>query len=64
MIEKIDILNALDKLQFNLKTVIILKYYNDLTFDQIAIVLACPTSTIKSRYYNALNQLKIILENK
>lgn len=61
--KKIDLLNALDKLDDNLKTIVILRYYNDLQLNQIAEILSCPVSTVKTRLYRALDILRHTLHN-
>ena len=40
------------------RTVILLKFYEDMTFREIAQVLRKPESTVKSDYYRGMNQLK------
>ena len=42
--------------------VIILKYYNQYTFQEIAEIYNVSVSTMKSRHYQALVQLKKIME--
>jgi RNA polymerase sigma-70 factor, ECF subfamily len=44
--------------------VIILKEYQELTFAQIAEVLGLPASTVKTRLYRGLSQLRIALERQ
>jgi RNA polymerase sigma-70 factor (TIGR02954 family) len=53
---------AVYKLKANYQKVIILKYYEDLTLQQIANVLEKPEGTIKTWLHKALKQLKGILE--
>ncbi|HEC78522.1 MAG TPA: RNA polymerase sigma factor [candidate division WOR-3 bacterium] len=54
--------NALNQLPEVQKEVVILKQYQGLTFAEIAVVLNCPESTVKSRMYQALRKLKKILK--
>lgn len=54
--------NAVDKLDGDLKTVVILRYYNDLKIKQIAKIMNANLSTTKSRLYKALSILKDELE--
>jgi len=59
--EKMDILQALEQLDEKYKTVILLKYYRDLTVKDIAIILECPEGTVKTNLYRGLQQLKTYL---
>jgi RNA polymerase sigma-70 factor (ECF subfamily) len=45
-----------------LREVIVLKEFEDLTFQEIADTLDVPLSTVKSRLYTALKQLRLRLE--
>ncbi len=53
-----DLDKALDLLDIKYKSIIILKFYEDMTFKQISEVLKKPESTIKTNYYRALELLK------
>lgn len=48
---------ALADLPAKQKAVVVMKVYEDMTFDEIAEVLDQPVSTIKSRLYKAFNNL-------
>ena len=52
------VLNALSLLQAEQQAVIELKFFQELTFEEIAEVLDVPLSTIKSRLYSGLEILK------
>jgi RNA polymerase sigma-70 factor (TIGR02954 family) len=56
--------DAVYKLKANYQKVIVLKYYEDLTVQQIASVLEKPEGTIKTWLHKALKQLKAILEKE
>ncbi|MFD2044586.1 sigma-70 family RNA polymerase sigma factor [Ornithinibacillus salinisoli] len=56
--EKIDLYQLLDYLNERDKTVIILKYYEDLTNREIADILQCPEGTVKSSLHRSLKLLK------
>jgi RNA polymerase sigma-70 factor, ECF subfamily len=56
--EKMDLAGAIERLDIQYKTVIILRYYEDLTIKQIAEMLHCPEGTIKTRLHRAINLLK------
>lgn len=55
--ERMRVRQALADLPPKQKAVVVMKVYEDMTFDEIAEVLDQPVSTIKSRLYKALNNL-------
>jgi len=57
----IDLYNAIDKLNEKFKSVIILKYVEDMTISQISEVLNFPEGTVKVYLKRALGVLKIEL---
>lgn len=59
--ENTDLENALDQLPLQMREVIVLRYFEDLTIESVAKVLSIPVSTAKSRLYKALQLLKIEL---
>jgi len=52
---------ALDHLPFEQRETIVLKIYEGLKFSEIAEIAECPVSTVKSRLYLGLTQLKKVL---
>jgi len=60
--EKMDLLDAIYRLDEKYKTVLLLKYYEDLTFEQIAEVLDEPIGTVKSNGKRALAKIKKALK--
>lgn len=60
---KLVIQNAINKLNENLKTVIILYYYNDMSIEEISKITGCFKATVKSRLFYARNALKKQLGN-
>lgn len=56
--EKMDLLEAIEQLDEKYKTVIILKYYQDLPVKDIAALLNCPQGTVKTNIHRAIQQLK------
>lgn len=52
---------ALDELPFEQRETIVLKIYEGLKFSEIAEIAECPVSTVKSRLYLGLGQLRKIL---
>ena len=53
---------AVQALPPDLREVIVLKEFEELTFQEIADALQIPLSTVKSRLYTALRQLRLRLE--
>ncbi len=58
-VEYLDLHDALNKLDDKLKTIIILKYFEDLTIREIADILGEPINTVKTNLYRTLKKLKI-----
>jgi RNA polymerase sigma-70 factor (ECF subfamily) len=46
-----------------LRLVLVLRHYEDMSFEDIARLTGTPASTLKSRFAAALNQLRIRLRN-
>lgn len=53
---------AIDHLSPKLKTLVILRFFEDMKFEEIAEVTSTKLSTVKSRLYKALKILKIDIE--
>jgi len=53
---------AVDSLKEKYKTIVILKYFQDMTLAEISEVMQCPLGTVKTNLYKALKELKINLE--
>ena len=53
---------AISKLQEKYKIPIVLYYFKDLKYEDIAQILKIPVGTVKSRVYAGKNKLKEILE--
>lgn len=54
----VDLHQAIDQLSESHKTVIILRYFEDLKIDQIAEVINTNVNTVKSRLYTAMDHLR------
>lgn len=50
--------SALDRLTPDQREAVVLKVYEGFKFDEMAEILECPVSTVKSRLYTALDLLK------
>jgi RNA polymerase sigma-70 factor (ECF subfamily) len=59
--ESLDLYKAIDQLELKLKTVIILRFYEDMKLQDIAKATGTNLSTVKSRLYTALDRLKAII---
>lgn len=55
---------AINKLEDDFKTIIILRDINGLTYNEISEILSCNLGTVKSRLSRARKSLKEILENE
>lgn len=53
---------AINSLPEDLRQVIVMKEFEEMTFQEISEILDMPLSTVKSRVYNALKQLRLKLE--
>lgn len=56
--ERIFLMESLDKLPDKYKKVIVLKYFDDLTFKEIGEILDIPESTVKTNLYKGISILK------
>lgn len=62
--EKLDLYKAIDILKEDYKIVIILKYFNDMTIEEISKVMNIPINTVKSHIKRSKEQLnKILMED-
>lgn len=59
--EKLDIRDALEDLEQELKIIVVLYYYEDMSIKDIAETLNIPEGTVKSRLSRARNKLKDLL---
>lgn len=60
--EKMDLYNAIDILKDKYKTVIILRYFNNMSIDEIATTMEIPSNTVKSHIRRAKESLSKILK--
>jgi RNA polymerase sigma-70 factor, ECF subfamily len=60
--ETLAVRRAINSLPIELRQVVIMKEFEELTFREIAIALDLPLSTVKSRLYTALKQLQMRLQ--
>ena len=60
--DDIDIYKCVQKLNDKLKTVIILRFFEDMKIEEIAKVTNTNVNTVKSRLYKALEELKKAVE--
>lgn len=54
----IDLYQAIDKLKPKLRTVVVLRFFEDKSLEEISLITKTNLSTIKSRLYKALEELK------
>jgi RNA polymerase sigma-70 factor (ECF subfamily) len=55
---KLAVRSALDRLSDDHREAVLLKVYQGFKFEEMAEILSCPVSTVKSRLYTALDLLK------
>lgn len=60
--EKMDLYNAIDTLKDKYKTVIILRYFNNMSIDEIASTMEIPSNTVKSHLRRAKDSLSKVLK--
>ena len=60
--ERLDLYNAVDLLSENYKTVVIMKYFNDMKVKDISKVMNIPENTVKTYLNRAKGSLKNILK--
>lgn len=57
-----DLKDALNRLEEPDRTIVILRYFEDMKIEDIAYILQKNVSTVKSKLYRAMHKLKISLE--
>ncbi len=61
-VDEIGIMDCICKLNPKSSIYLTLRFYNDMTYEEVANTLKQPVSTVKYKTKKALNELKIILE--
>jgi RNA polymerase sigma-70 factor (ECF subfamily) len=60
-----DLLNKeVERLPFRQRTALVLRVYEDLSFNEIAEIMECPYDTAKANYRHALMKLKEVFEDR
>lgn len=62
--ENLDLKQALERLPVKYKTVIILRYFEDLSIQEISYIINKNLSTTKTRLYKALQLLRLDLDEE
>ncbi len=62
--QKIDLLRAIDSLPPKLRTIILLRFFEDMKLEEIAAVTGLNLNTVKTRLYRGLNLLKISISEE
>ena len=55
---------AINELEPKYKKIIILKYFQDMTIEEISRVLKCPEGTVKTWTHRALTQLRVLVNKE
>lgn len=64
IVENIDMYNIIQKLNYKLKTVIVLRFFENMKIEEIAFITKTNISTVKSRLYKAIKEIKLNLNEK
>lgn len=64
LIENLDIYHLIQNLKPKIKTVIMLRYFENFKIEEIAQILNVNTNTVKSRLYKGLRELKESMEGR
>jgi RNA polymerase sigma-70 factor (ECF subfamily) len=59
---EIAVARALDTLSAEQREAIVLKVYHGFRFEEIAEIISCPLSTVKTRVYTGFSQLRAVLQ--
>ena len=59
--ELVELRDALGRLRPKLRSAVVLRYYLDLSFDEIAAMLGCRPATVRSLIHRAVNELRGVL---
>lgn len=54
----------LNQLSENHRVIMVLKFYDDMTYQEIADVLCCPLGTVKSRIHEGIKHLRRLMNGK
>lgn len=58
------VMDAVQELTVEKRTCVMMKYFNDMSVDEIAKTMEVPVSTVKNRLFNARKELKSLFEKK
>ena len=58
----IELYNAIDKLSEDIKTVVMLHYYEEMTLKEISEITDTNLNTVKTRLYSGLKKLKLLVK--
>ena len=59
--QNLDLYHAIDMLEPDEKSYVILKYFEECTYKEMSDILKMPQSTIKSKIYRSLKKMKYYL---
>ena len=62
--ENLDLQKALDALPVNYRSVVILRYFEDLKLEEIAAILNENVNTVKTRLYKSLKKLRVQMNDE
>ena len=64
IVEMIDLYTAIDKLNPKLRTVIVLRFFESMSLEEISKITKVNINTTKSRLYKAIKELKILIRKE
>ena len=64
LVEKIDVYETIQKLNEKLKTVIILRFFENLKIEEIAYITKTNSNTVKSRLYKGMEEIRKEIERR
>ncbi|MBW5467795.1 sigma-70 family RNA polymerase sigma factor [Brevibacillus formosus] len=62
--DELEVIPAVEKLSFKLKEIVVLRYYQNCSLEEIAVILQIPLGTVKSRHHLAMKKLKEHFEHR
>ena len=64
LIKEVRVQKMINELPEKQKVVILLKFYEDMTYQEIADILCCPLGTVKSRMHEGIGKLRKMIKQR
>ncbi|WJQ82837.1 sigma-70 family RNA polymerase sigma factor [Brevibacillus brevis] len=62
--DELEVIPAVENLSFKLKEIVVLRYYQNCSLEEIAAILQIPLGTVKSRHHLAMKKLREHFEHQ